>query len=98
MKGTIWKFAICQHPAPGEWPIDIPAGTQLLHAGMQGDTLCVWGICQPNEPKRRRRFAILGTGQEVNEVWLFDDNHLGTVHDGDYVWHVFDAGADYEDS
>jgi len=63
---------------------------QILSVQFQNDTLCLWAMVNPDNPKVRREIAVVGTGHGF-------DNHefkayLGSVQDSVYVWHIFDLG------
>ncbi len=82
----IWKWELS---IMDEQQIETPVGVQFLDAQMQGSTLCIWGLCDPNRVKRKRRILVRGTGHE----------HEGGVYIGTaqmagcgLVWHVFDMG------
>lgn len=83
---TIWKFEL---EVSDEQTIAIPQGAQLLHAGVQGEQLCLWAIVDPNAPTVNRHIGIRGTGHpcEFNIM-----SHIGTVMMPPFVWHLFDLG------
>lgn len=76
----------------------LPAGAQILTAGLQRGELFVWALIDPEKaPSVERRIEVVGTGFS-----MFDSTrkHIGTVLseaaviDGmmasAFVWHVFE--------
>jgi len=55
---------------------------------MQGDALHVWMMVETNESQVPHEFVVIGTGQELP---LGD--HIGTVLEGAFVWHVFEVSV-----
>ena len=50
--------------------------------------LQLWALVDDAKPSEIRKISVVGTG------WNIDGNpgtYIGTVQDGMYVWHVFDA-------
>lgn len=47
----------------------------------------LWARIDPQAPHVDRRFAIRGTGHVLGDV----GEHIGTVQDAPYVWHIFEA-------
>lgn len=97
---TIWKFPLAAQLTV----IEVPAGSQFLHAGMQakvpgpaplGETPTLWYLVDPAEPKEQKSIVILGTGDHLHAR---DGSleHLGTVltsGGGALVWHIFENKA-----
>ena len=83
MSRAIWKFPIkitdMQH-------IEVPGALTPLHVAFQGGQLCLWGAVWPGYSQVRVPVYIIGTGHpyDVEEM-----EHVGTVQDGLFVWHVF---------
>lgn len=53
--------------------------------------LTIWAMVDTNNNLVKRKFRIIGTGQEIE-----DENHIrygycGTVVTSTYVWHVFES-------
>lgn len=66
--------------------VDIPVREgDLLHLAIQHGDIHVWAAVDPTTEPITARFHLRGTGSTVDPAWY----HLGTVLDGDYVWHVF---------
>lgn len=84
----IWKFPLKHQPEPQT--IKMPFDARLLHIGSQNDVICIW-TSVPLNPKMAlvsRTFQVVATGQEYDS----DDGliYLGTVLQGQYVWHIFE--------
>ena len=58
----IWKY---QLDITDEQTVMIPAGSTLLDVQMQGDTCCLWALCDEKAEKEPRRIAIYGTGDPI---------------------------------
>ena len=90
---TIWKFDI---PIRGSVIVPMPMGARVLSVHMQepghGLGIQVWAIVDPrlSNPTEyeSRKFQVRGTGNPLGKVGKF----VGTVFDGDFVWHVFEGG------
>ena len=68
--------------------LDMPAGAEVVHVGLQNDVVCLWAIVDPSAEPEPRMFFVVGTGHPIpGEA----GRHVGTVptHGGKYVWHVF---------
>jgi hypothetical protein len=85
---TIWKYPIYFGAQTTE--LDMPMGAKVIAAAMQDNVPTVWAWVDPERPVVRRRIAIVGTGLGAPE---YDEaEHVATVLDGPFVWHVFDGG------
>ncbi len=84
----VWKFPLMW----AEANMDMPTSARIIHVGMDpgSDKIALWAIVVPGNEIETRRFAILGTG-----AFLHDPErggaHVGSVIDGNYVWHVFET-------
>ena len=58
-----------------------------LTVQMQGGTPCVWAIVTPDKMPRKYKVVIIGTGWECQRIDA--SRYIGTVQDGEYVWHCF---------
>ena len=84
MPQTIAKYIL---PAgPSITHIEMPRGSTVLHVHMQGDDLCLWALVDYDRPTEQRTFAVHGTGREIENA----GSYIGTVHDQEFVWHVFE--------
>ncbi len=66
---------------------EMPYGAKVIDAQIQGADICLWAICDPEEQKQTRRFAIVGTGHRLPSF----STHVATVQDGQFVWHIFEV-------
>jgi hypothetical protein len=86
---TIHKFPL---HASDLTVLDLPVGAQVLHAGAQRGTPCVWVLLDTDEPDiRPRRIGMFGTGHPASKH-ATAGNYVDTVflHGGDLVFHIFD--------
>jgi hypothetical protein len=86
---VIWKHQFPPLAAGGEFKL--PQGAKVLHFAEQHSQFCFWEIHEAGETETERRiFQIVGTGHEAD---VDPAQHIGTclVHDGDYVFHLFET-------
>lgn len=87
MRSRILKFVL-------ETPTNhlvMPKGSKILAFQMQNGNRCIWVLCPVEADKTTRTLTIYGTG------WVIRDSesigtYVGTVQDGEFVWHIFDEG------
>ena len=90
---TIWKFPILE---PHEYnEIEMPEGADVLTVQMQGKTMCLWAIVDPEAPKVPRMFNVCGTGNSMLEH--VQRRYIGTIqmHGGQYIFHIFEVLGDW---
>lgn len=70
--------------------VAMPAGASIIRVALQGETTCIWAICEIDALLniKERRIRLTGTGHPVPE----DGAYIGTVDIDGYVWHYFDMG------
>ena len=83
---SIWKFPIVR---TDEQKIEMPVGAKVLSVQMQNGIPCIWAIIDTDARIESRSIAVVGTG---NPCWCFTWAFIGTVADGDFMWHVFTEG------
>ena len=71
--------------------IKMKKGAQILHADIQHGRVCLWALVDPNAKDVLREIGVLQTESRVDDA-VEGHNHIGTILDGSFVWHVFDAG------
>lgn len=85
MKRTIWKFPLA---IADTQVVAMRSGAKVLAVQAQGDALCLWAIVDPDAPDEAVEFRIHGTGHPLpNDAHRYE--HVGTVQQGAFVWHVF---------
>lgn len=67
--------------------IRLPYGAKFLHAGYQNRDLCLWYLVDPEATEIKQKFKVIGTGHDVPDHLYH--NHLFTVQDPPFVWHIF---------
>lgn len=76
------------HLSSQDVEIELPLGAEVLKVDMQRGELMLWALVEDWEDRRaRRRFVTYPTGMSGIRI---DDQHIDTVFDGDFVWHVFE--------
>ena len=84
---VVWKFPLGLQDSQA---VQMPVGADVLTAQVQGETLCLWTLCDREEAVyETRTFAIHGTGHPVYAAPL---KYIGTVQlgGGTLVLHVFE--------
>lgn len=81
---TIYKYPL-SHGLQQVRPI--PVGANIISVQMQDGVPCIWAIVDTTAEVIPVKFQIYGTGQEIPTDCLL--KHIGSVQDGEYVWHVF---------
>ena len=74
---------------PAAQQIELPAGAEIIHAGMDGQLMpCVWAIVDPDIQERETvKLHCIWTGVEIPPQAT---RYLGTyISPGGLVWHVF---------
>jgi hypothetical protein len=83
---VIWKFPIGFHDV-----VTIPKGAEFLHFGIQSGMFSIWMLVDPDAPKVKARFQVVGTGADLSDIIEQGGEHGGTVivEDAGLVWHLF---------
>lgn len=83
----IWKYQLS-----GSSMLQVPDGGEALCVQMQGCHPTLWMMVDPAMPLAPRQFMIVGTGAPLPDSMAGRDAfpYVGTVQDGDLVWHVFE--------
>ena len=84
VRKAVWKFTFS---VTDEIVIDMQAGAEIVHVGVQHDVPCVWALVDPAAPAVRRTFALFGTGHPVAGGLV----HRGSFQTPPFVWHLFEA-------
>lgn len=79
----IWKFRLEGPDKLVKAPIE-----KWLEVKVQDGAVCAWAIVNHDLPEEDYYLYTLGTGWPVEAIV---GDFLGTILDGDYVWHVFAA-------
>ncbi len=84
---TIYKYPFA---FDGSVELVLPIGAEILHIGVQDGVYCLWALVDTEVKNEIKRIRIIGTGHEVSEdIGII--NHITTIQDGQYVWHIFDV-------
>lgn len=81
---TIWKYEL----AGDTQELDIPEGGEVLTIQIQNGAICIWVLVDPNRPKEKRSFEVVGTGEPILGN---PGKYLGTIQERIYVWHIFET-------
>jgi hypothetical protein len=86
---TVYKYEL---PTEDIAALQMPAGAELLHVGVQGSDVMLWARVDPDAPCVTRRVRFAGTGHPLGEG--ADAPYVGTalLYNGRLVFHVFDLG------
>ena len=75
--------------------IDMHKNATPIHVALQCGEIHVWALVNAAANKRPERFRMYATGQPIQNVNVLGmlmgatPRYVGTVHQGDLVWHVF---------
>lgn len=90
---TIHKFPLA---ITDRQTIDLPGHAEILRVGVQGGAIYLWAVVATNTMLvESRTFDVVGTGNPVPGD-ATEDNYLGTVEDGPFVWHVFETTVRFD--
>lgn len=82
---AIYKYPFAMD---GEHVIEIPVGSSILHVGTDPTGVeCLWALVDRDDKPVTHKLHILGTGHEYPKGVNLE--HLRTVIEGSFVWHVF---------
>lgn len=87
---TVWKHVIQPNAVQGgphRLEFQVPVGSRLLHAGVQGTNVCVWyEFAGPPDAYETMVLLCCGTGFGGVPAMA---KHFASVVDGAYVWHLY---------
>jgi hypothetical protein len=85
IRRVVWKYPLLNKI------VEIPKGAELLTVAVQEDTVCLWALVDPEQPKVKRKIALIGTG--THGVFP-GEKYIGTCHmeNGEFVVHAFNCG------
>lgn len=86
MSHAVWKFSL----QAGPQVIMMPKGARVLHVHEQGNQPCVWALVDTEAANDVRGFAVIGTGNNLDEKITSAIYH-GSARCGAFVWHVFEV-------
>ena len=86
MSRSIWKFKLDASQVSRFMPV----GAKVLTAQMQGGVVTLWADVDPDAQQEERHFRVFGTGWNMPREMGYSDVYIGTVQDGDFVWHVYE--------
>ena len=72
----------------------MPVAAEILSANVKARQIYVWAKVNTQYLLRERTFYVLGTGHTFPAPgdYMGPLEFIDTVHDRQYVWHVFDGG------
>ncbi len=85
---TIHKF----HLTVGSNVIPLPPGwlSRALTVQLHNDCITMWVLLDTSLETVPREFAVVGTGEELDERYYERHSYVGTVQVRSLVWHVFE--------
>ncbi len=85
---VVWKFPLRW----GEVTVSMPKHARIIHValGQDGKYPTLWAIVKPDAEQEYRTFVVAVTGHPLPEHCIY----IGTLIDGDYVWHIFETTPD----
>ena len=84
MKNIIYKYQPFRF---SNGSVVMEDGAKIVKLGMQDGIITFWAIVEAGVELRERQFHTVGTGQIITkDNWKY----VGTVFDGNFVWHIFE--------
>ena len=84
---VIYKYQIDLAPRTD---IEMPYGAKILTVGRQDGKLMLWAEIDANNLMAKRIIWLIGTGWSA--ACSEHCPYIGTIFDGDFVWHIYDGG------
>ena len=86
MKTKVYKYEL---PIQNEIVLNLPAGSEILHFGVQREKPCLWVRVNPLVGASPHKFRFAGTGHELGADV---GKHIGTimVGGGTCAFHLFE--------
>lgn len=85
----IYKYPI----GTGATTIQMPKDSAIMDIVIQRidgrDTITVYAIVDPESPLQDETFHAIGTGWDVSDEFLTNNQYFGTVQIAPFVWHIF---------
>lgn len=93
MKSVVYKYTFPHLETDVMFDMDLNA--DVLHADMQGQSVCLWARVDSDAEKVQRRFVLVGTGEPLptgDTENPTNFRHVATFlqGEGSYVFHVFE--------
>ena len=82
----IFKYFLAERP--DDQTVLMPMGARVLTVQDQIGSVCLWALVNDAAKEVERVFRIVGTGHEFDDCLAY--NHIGTVQQDEFVWHVFE--------
>ncbi len=81
----VYKWPI---PLTHRFSLQMPQGSIILTAQLQGETPVIWALVDPTKPEEQKNFALLETGQTFDEGVL---HYIATFQfvSGRSILHLF---------
>ncbi len=84
---VIWKYELAIKDIQ---KIEMPLVAEILTAQMQGDTLVLWALVNPESEKEYRTIEVIGTGNHIHSALTISRIYISTFQIGSFVGHVFE--------
>jgi len=87
---TIWKYPI---PIQNSFELELPERSAVLCVQVQHDQPCIWALVNSEASLVKRKFLLLGTGQNAGAVEINTQSYIGTfqLREGNLMFHLFDC-------
>jgi hypothetical protein len=83
---TIWKWNIA---VTDRQTVNIPEGGEILDVQVQGASMCIWVLVNPDAQAKPRTLYVYGTGHTLPD---YPGRYVGTfqIAKGSLVFHLFE--------
>lgn len=64
---------------------------KFLDIQYQDGIVCVWAVCNIGPTRQEKNYNVfkIGTGSSWSLEHWDEEHYIGTIQDGEYVWHYF---------
>ncbi len=83
---TIYKFPLNMNEKFNK--LEMPNGAEILTMQLQYGIPCIWAVVDTKQPKVRRTFMQVGTGEEMHPN--VEHSFIGTYQIQTLVFHLFE--------
>ena len=73
--------------------IKMPYSADVISAGFQGETICIWAVhtVDTPQPPEDRTFLVVGTGVKYDAENMRDRCRIATIQKDGLVYHIFEV-------
>jgi hypothetical protein len=85
---AIWKYEV----KPSHFTVEMPVGAKILTCQVQGESIQMWAMVDPDAPTVEKDFVTAGTGQYLDDLLVETMDYIGTFQPTPgLVFHLFEV-------